>query len=176
MRPFRGNRWSSQMSVFIPVCVQWSSQTLQRQLRKDKKEQGFSSRACPSVWKRRELGMGVLGRGEPTSPWKRREWLGVGLYNGQASMGHPQPGQGAGTGEPQHGWLHRLAPARRGRDLFQPFHSFSLGKRSGSTTAAGRAGSSGWWLTGRFMMSASFPRDIPGAAGLSATTPGRMPR
>lgn len=95
MRPFRDNRWSSQISLFIPVCVQWSSHTLQRQLRKDKKEQDFSSRVCPSVWKRRELGKGVFGWGEPTSPWKRREWLGVGLYNGQARMGHPQPGHGA---------------------------------------------------------------------------------
>lgn len=32
--------------------------------------------------------MGVFGRGEPTSPWKHREWLGMGLYNGQARMGH----------------------------------------------------------------------------------------
>lgn len=175
MRPFRGNRWSSQISVFIPVCVQWSSHTLQRRLRKDKKEQGFSSWVCPSIWKRRELGKGVFGQRDPTSPWKRREWLGAGLYNGQAGMGHPQPGHGAGTGEFQHGWLHRPAPARRGQQPFQPFHSFSLGKRSGSATAA-KAGSSGWWLTGRFMMSASFPRGIPGAAGLSATMPGRMPR
>lgn len=129
------------------------------------------SRAFPWVCprERREFGQGVFGRGEPTSPWKRREWLGVGLYNGQASMGHPQPGF-------QHGWLPRPAPARRGRDLFQPSHSFSPGKRSGSATGAGKAGSSGWWSTGRFTMSASFPRDIPGADGLSATMLGRTPR
>lgn len=129
------------------------------------------SRAFPPgrVWKRRELGEGVFGRGEPTSPWERREWLGAGLYNGLASMGHPQP-------ESQHGWLPRPAPLTRARRPSQPSRSFSPGRRSGSATGAGRAGSSGWCWTGRFTMSAGFPGHIPGAAGSSATMPGRMPR
>lgn len=47
---------------------------------------------CPSVWKRREFGQDLFGQGEPTSPWECREWLRVGLYNGQARIGHPHPG------------------------------------------------------------------------------------
>lgn len=111
MRPFRDNKWSPQIPLVIPVCVQRSSQTLQRQLRKDKEEQGFSSRVCPRVCKRREFGKGVFGRGEPTSPWKRREWLGAGLYNGagQDGLGH-----NAGTGESQHRMAPQTGPSEKG--------------------------------------------------------------